>query len=422
MHTGNGKLLAFILAVWGICSACAPQRVDTHSTPGINRTQDATPFTLQVTYPTPQSMFFECLSPCCIPYLVFELPAQKEAAQALAKSLQEASINAHLQGENYPYDYTALVEFFPQFDNSQTCKGRKRYFPISNFAPFDATLRVTIRHRASGEVTAQYEESRHIVPHFSFSARALSFLAPYTLGAFTPIQLQKMGSTLSAQVYQALQELLNQVVGYIQEDNRAFTAPFAALEEASLSPTGRYHHLLQSVAEIQNPITKSSGAAFFITPNGYLLTAAALVKGADFVYLSVPDGAPVKARVTARNTARNAALLKIDVSYPTRPLELESKSPHLFKGEKVVSLGVGKTPVTQGVLSGVARLNGTRYLLADTVFTPQQAGGPLIEPNTGRVLGINTGVMQPGLTQAVSVFELEKIFPQIIKEIRPDDK
>lgn len=419
MLTGILKYARLLPAAILLLNACAYHKPLAQPKPIYQPSQTDPHFALLVQQPNHPRLFFECLSPCCLAYLPFEITVQEPAANLLAQGLNAKGIPALLQdspSQALP-QYSAQIEFFPQFTDEQNCKRKPRFFNTGAFMPFNAVLRVTIRHRPSGEITAQYQEALPVTPHFSFYARTLSFLAPFTLGALTPMQLQSMGKTLSTQLKDALQELLPKIIGYIQEDNLAFTAPCSALEEAPLTTAGRYRHLLRSVAEIQNPHGGEKGSAFFITANGYLLTAASLVKGTDYVLLTLPgEKQPRRAQVAARNTARNAALLKAEGN-AYRPLALEKQNPHLFKGEKVVSLGVGNTPVTQGVLSGIARINGTRYLLADTAFVTQHIGGPLVAGESGRVLGVNTSTLEPGLTQAVSVFELEKLFPQIIKEI-----
>ena len=381
------------------------------------------PFSLAVEIPSQPRLFFECLSPCCAAYLPFELAVEEQTAQALAQKLNQAGFNAQARPTALTagYDYTARVEFFPQFNAPQNCKLKPHYYKISSYEPFNAVLRVTIRHRKTQEVTAQYEESLFIQPQFSFSARVLSVIAPYTLGAFSPMQMQAMGGSLSTQIQTALQEMLDKIIRYMQEDKQLFTAPFSALQEEELSSSGRYQHLLQSVVHIHNPKTKSSGSAFFISANGCMLTAASLVKDTDEVdwtQSSAANSSVRRARVVARNTARNLALLKAE-GEDFRPLVLSSQNPHRFKGEKVISLGSGKTPVTQGVLSGVSRINGTRSLLADSVFVTAHIGGPLVLGENAEVLGVNTATLEPGLTQAVGLFEIEKLFPQIITEIRP---
>lgn len=381
------------------------------------------PLSLAVEIPAHPRLFFECLSPCCAAYLPFELPVEQETARALAQRLSLAGFQSVLQqpGETAASDYIARAEIFPQFTNEQNCKIKPRFYKLSSYEPFYAVLRITIRHRLSQEITAQYEERVFIRPDYPFSARMLSTLAPYTLGVFSPMQMQAMGQTLSAQIQEALAQLLDKIVGHIQEDKLLFTAEFSALQEEELSAAGRYRHLLQSVVSIRNPSNQQSGSAFFITANGYLVTAAHLVQETDWVeYTSLfePDSPSRRAQVISRNTARDVALLKAAVQ-GARALSLEKQNPHRFKGEKVISLGSGPTPVTQGVLSGVSRINGTRYLLADSTFVAPHAGGPMVLGENGLVLGVNTGVIQPGLTQAVSLFEIEKLFPQIIKEIEP---
>ena len=367
-------------------------------------------------------LFFTCASPCCAAYQGFELALDPTLSHALRDGLLSAGIpaaTAQEESNHSFYTYTVRAEFFPTFSTEQNCKTTSRYHEIAGHPSFDAHLRVTLYRASNGAAIAQYEESLPITPQFSLSSRVLSAAAPFTFGIFTPIQMQKMGNNLSSQLQQALPTLLAKIISSIKEDKPSFNASAYSPEKEEPAPVGKYRQLSQSVARLKNPAGGEEGSAFFITKNGYLLTASSLVKNTPWAEITPAScDKPLRAYVQMRNTARGIALLKVKGENYI-PLPLETQNPHAFKGEEVVSLGTGPSPLTQGILSGVSRINGTRYLLADTAFVATHTGGPLLKADGASVLGVNTGPLQPALSQAVSVFELEKIFPQIIKEIFP---
>lgn len=414
-------ILLFVLIV-SLLSGCVYRKTIPFPQITVSAKPTNTPVSMLVFQDVPSPLFFDCTSPCCAAYTGFEFSVEPALSQAFITGLLSAGIQAAAGGKDTPissYGYTVQAEFFPTFAQMQACKPLARYPKITAYSPFNAHLRLTIHRADNKETIAQYEESLPVTPQFSFSSRSLSALAPFTFGLFTPIQMQAMGKDLSVQLQAALQELISKIIIYIQEDKQSFFSSAYAQSEDLPPSLGKYRQLLQSVARLKNPAGGEEGSAFFITQNGYLLTASSLVKNTHWAEITPASGnKPLRAYVQMRNTARGIALLKAEGENYI-PLPLETQNPHAFKGEEVISLGTGPSPLTQGILSGVSRINGTRYLLADTAFVATHTGGPLLKADGASVLGVNTGPQPPALSQAVSVFELEKIFPQIIKEIFP---
>jgi serine protease Do len=154
------------------------------------------------------------------------------------------------------------------------------------------------------------------------------------------------------------------------------------------------------------------GSGVIVDPNGYIMTNAHVVEGAQRIRVALPlpmgDSAgqvPIgkrrilEARLLGQHKETDLALLKIDdTDLPTLPLI--SQRPHV--GQLVFAIGSPEglqNSVTMGVLSALARQpDSTKpltYLQTDAPINPGNSGGPLVDMN-GDVLGINTFILSQG--------------------------
>lgn len=155
------------------------------------------------------------------------------------------------------------------------------------------------------------------------------------------------------------------------------------------------------------------GSGVIVDSNGYIMTNAHVVEGAQRIRVALPlpmgDSAgqiPVgkrrilEARLLGQHKETDLALLKIDDSnLPTLPL-LSQQRPHV--GQLVFAIGSPEglqNSVTMGVISALARqpdpTKALTYLQTDAPINPGNSGGPLVDMN-GFVLGINTFILSTG--------------------------
>lgn len=136
---------------------------------------------------------------------------------------------------------------------------------------------------------------------------------------------------------------------------------------------------------------KSIGTGFVINSNGYIVTNAHVLAGAQRVAVVTYDRQLIAAQIVGSDTVRDVALLKIDGNYPALALA-DSKSVRV--GNKVVAIGnpLGLSfTVTEGIVSAVDRTgpsNFAEYIQTDVSLNPGNSGGPLIDTQ-GNVIGIN---------------------------------
>ena len=157
----------------------------------------------------------------------------------------------------------------------------------------------------------------------------------------------------------------------------------------------------------------SIGSGIIVDPDGYIMTNAHVVAGAQRirVVLSVAsptfDGVPGSAKVQVLDAKivgiqkqADLALLKVEATnLPTLRLNRE-RSPQ--PGELVFAIGSPEglqNSVTMGVISSVWRQpdpdNPMVYLQTDAPINPGNSGGPLVDV-TGAVVGLNTFILSKG--------------------------
>lgn len=354
------------------------------------------------------------------------------AADALATLFERVETNVYSQRKGY--DYTAEVEFFPRYEEERRFymrhegngyynprRLRVKYLPYAN-----AVLRLTLRNPHTGAPVAVYQEEDKEKIRFAASTYVADGLATYTLGLFSPLQIQAIGGDLTRNYEQILTKLLKRIVKQMKDDRVIFAHP--AAQENLTRVDADYTPYLKAVATVLNSRDQSSGSAFFISADGYLLTNAHVVEKARDVQVVLygdkeysPDGGrsyPKRyARVVARNQARDLALLKLEgENFPW--LMLEPDRTQYYTGVAVAALGEPKGyrwSVSEGIISALRTdEHGRDMIQTDAAVNSGNSGGPLILKDSGRVAGINTQGVQKDVAEnlnfAISSYEALRTF------------
>lgn len=142
--------------------------------------------------------------------------------------------------------------------------------------------------------------------------------------------------------------------------------------------------------------SKSQGSGFIINADGYILTNAHVVNGADEVIVRLTDKREFKAKVIGADRRTDVALIKISA---TGLPKVTIGNPALLKvGEWVAAIGSPfgfENSVTAGIVSGKGRSlpqeNYVPFIQTDAAINPGNSGGPLFNLK-GEVVGINSQI------------------------------
>jgi S1-C subfamily serine protease len=153
-----------------------------------------------------------------------------------------------------------------------------------------------------------------------------------------------------------------------------------------------------------------AGSASVITPDGFLLTSAHVVEGAERVVASFTDGSEVAADVIGRDALSDLAVLRARGNVP--PAIALGDAAQLRVGQLVVAMGnpLGLAgSVTAGIVSALGRSLPTsagrvvdEVIQTDAALNPGNSGGVLAD-SAGRMVGVNTAVAGIGVGLAVPI-------------------
>jgi serine protease Do len=148
-----------------------------------------------------------------------------------------------------------------------------------------------------------------------------------------------------------------------------------------------------------NRTAMAEGAGFFISGDGYIVTANHVVDGAKSIRITTDDGVTYPAKVIGVDGTTDVALLKVDASHEFTYVKFADQMPRV--GDWVVAIGtpfgLDKT-ATVGIVSALARDIGGRstggYLQIDAAINQGNSGGPTFDVH-GNVVGINDQIFSP---------------------------
>ncbi|MHB1246094.1 MAG: DegQ family serine endoprotease [Sulfuriferula sp.] len=170
---------------------------------------------------------------------------------------------------------------------------------------------------------------------------------------------------------------------------RRFMPPGSVPDGAMPSPQ-------QPQASSEVPV-RSSGSGFIISPDGYILTNAHVVDGADEVTVKLTDRREFRAKVIGADQRSDVALIKINAT--NLPQVVIGKPDQIKVGEWVIAIGSPfgfENSVTAGIVSATGRAlpndNYVPFIQTDAAVNPGNSGGPLFNMN-GEVIGINSEIL-----------------------------
>ncbi len=162
------------------------------------------------------------------------------------------------------------------------------------------------------------------------------------------------------------------------------------------------------------------GSGFILNADGYVMTNAHVVDGADEVIVTLADKREFKAKTIGADKRSDVALVKIEATgLPTVRIGDVAK---LKVGEWVIAIGSPfglESTVTAGIVSAKSRDTGDLLPLiqTDVAINPGNSGGPLINMR-GEVVGINSQIYSRsggymGISFAIPIDEATRVSEQL---------
>ena len=147
---------------------------------------------------------------------------------------------------------------------------------------------------------------------------------------------------------------------------------------------------------LQEMPARGAGSGFIVSDDGYILTNAHVVQGADEVTVKLIDKRSFTATVVGTDNRTDVAVIKITANdLPTLKL---GDPASLRVGEAVVAIGSPfgfENSVTAGIVSAKGRSlpseNYVPFIQTDVAINPGNSGGPLFNLR-GEVVGINSQI------------------------------
>jgi serine protease Do len=162
------------------------------------------------------------------------------------------------------------------------------------------------------------------------------------------------------------------------------------------------------------------GSGFMISADGYVMTNAHVVDGADEVLVRLTDKREFKAKLIGADKRTDVAVLKIDAT--GLPAVRFGDVARLKVGEWVIAIGSPfdlDNTVTAGIVSAKARDTGEilPFIQTDVAINPGNSGGPLINMR-GEVVGINSQIYSRsggymGISFAIPIDEATRVADQL---------
>lgn len=173
--------------------------------------------------------------------------------------------------------------------------------------------------------------------------------------------------------------------------------------------------------------TRGAGSGFIVSSDGYILTNAHVVKGADEVVVKLTDKRKFVAKVIGADARTDVAVIKITAN--NLPFVRLGDPMRLRVGEAVAAIGSPfgfENSVTAGIVSAKGRSLPSEtyvpYIQTDVPINPGNSGGPLFNMR-GEVIGINSQIYsRSGGYQGVSFAIPIDVAMEVVDQLKAGGK
>jgi serine protease Do len=162
------------------------------------------------------------------------------------------------------------------------------------------------------------------------------------------------------------------------------------------------------------------GSGFILSADGFIMTNAHVVEGADEVIVTLTDKRELKARIVGADRRTDVAVVKVEAT--GLPFVKIGDVSRLKVGEWVMAIGSPfglENTVTAGIVSAKQRDTGEYlpFIQTDVAINPGNSGGPLLNLR-GEVVGINSQIYSRsggfmGISFAIPIDEAMRVSEQL---------
>ena len=173
-------------------------------------------------------------------------------------------------------------------------------------------------------------------------------------------------------------------------------------------------------SEDDQPQQRGLGSGFILSADGFIMTNAHVVDGAEEVIVTLTDKREFKARIIGADRRTDVAVVKVEAS--GLPFVKIGDVSRLKVGEWVMAIGSPfglDNSVTAGIVSAKQRDTGgfLNFIQTDVAINPGNSGGPLLNLR-GEVVGINSQIYSRsggymGISFAIPIDDAVRIADQL---------
>ncbi len=170
----------------------------------------------------------------------------------------------------------------------------------------------------------------------------------------------------------------------------------------------------------EREVPRGVGSGFIISADGFIMTNAHVVDGADEVIVTLTDKRELKAKIIGTDKRTDVAVIKVEAT--GLPIVKIGDSNRVRVGEWVMAIGSPfglDNSVTAGIVSAKARETGDflPFIQTDVAINPGNSGGPLLNMR-GEVIGINSQIYSrsggfQGISFAIPIDEAVRVSEQL---------
>jgi S1-C subfamily serine protease len=228
------------------------------------------------------------------------------------------------------------------------------------------------------------------------------------------------------------------IVGLVASSS-GFTVLYIDLIGRGLTPQQIYGRIEPSVVTVTVKVQGQyglvpyvQGSGFIYSGDGFIVTNYHVVRVADEVEVTFPDGTITQAEPVGADVYSDLAVIKVDPKLEDLKPLLIADSSTLRIGDSVLAIGnpYGLSgSMTKGIVSQLDRTLRTDYgyvivgvIQTDAAINPGNSGGPLLNMR-GEVVGVNSAVVSQtgdfsGVGFAIPSNLMVKVIPSLIREHR----